>query len=178
MPSAPLWRNPSRLTSTQSIGSESLAVVDRCWPLPAVGRGGVVDLAAQHADPEAIVGLDVVHRFADPEYAAISLSIRRGEEAPNGESVFDALFRRGQIQLYASDPERIHTLAQGAAEAILAGHTNRALMADSREHVAALNAAIRDRLVTASFVDDHCVVVNESGEHLGLGDRVATRRND
>ena len=147
--------------------------------LPAVGRGGVLDLAAQHAGTEATVSLEVVHRFADPAYAEISLAMRRGQPVEDtGETVFDALWRRGQIRLHASEPERIHTLAQEAAEAILAGHTNRALMADSRDQVAALNGAIRDRLVAEGFVDNRQVVVNESGERLGLGDRVATRRND
>jgi exodeoxyribonuclease V alpha subunit len=51
-------------------------------------------------------------------------------------------------------------------------------MADSREHVTALNSAIRDRLVAVGRVDDHRVVVNQTGERLGIGDRVATRRND
>jgi hypothetical protein len=121
----------------------------------------------------------VVHRFTDPAYAEISLAMRRGQPVEDtGEAVFDALWRRGQIRLHASEPERIHILAQEAAEAILAGHTNRALMADSRDQVAALNGAIRDRLVAEGFVDNRQVVVNESGERLGLGDRVATRRND
>lgn len=31
--------------------------------LAAVGRGGVLDLAARWADPQACVTLDVVHRF-------------------------------------------------------------------------------------------------------------------
>jgi len=145
--------------------------------LPAVGRGGVFDLAAQHAGPDATVSLDVVHRFADPEYAGISLAMRRGEDL-EGESVFDALWRRDQIRLHASEPERIHALARETAEAILAGHTNHALMADGREQVAALNGAIRDRLVAEGFVSDDRVVVNETGERLGVGDRIATRRND
>ena len=146
--------------------------------LPAVGRGGVLDLAAQHAGPDATVSLDVVHRFADPEYAEVSLAMRTGEDLAGGESVFGALWRRGQIRLHPSEPERLQELTREAAEAILAGHTDRALMADSREHVAALNGAIRDRLVSERFVDDQHVVVNESGERLGVGDRVATRRND
>jgi len=147
--------------------------------LPAVGRGGVLDLAAQHAGTEATLSLEVVHRFADPAYAEISLAMRRGQSvAGTGETVFDALWRRGQIRLHASEPERLHTLAQEAAEAILAGHPNRALMADTRDQVAALNGTIRDQLVTAGLVDDRVVVVNESGERLGVGDRVATRRND
>ncbi len=51
-------------------------------------------------------------------------------------------------------------------------------MADTREQVTALNAAIRDRLVEAGLVDDHTVVTTLAGERLGVGDRVATRRND
>jgi hypothetical protein len=51
-------------------------------------------------------------------------------------------------------------------------------MADSREQVTALNGAIRDRLAAAGRVDDRRVVVNHTGERLGVGDRVATRRND
>jgi len=94
------------------------------------------------------------------------------------EPVFDELWERGQIRVHASEAERTQALATEAAEAILAGHTNWALMAETREQVAALNGAIRDRLVTAGLVDDRRVVVNESGERLGVGDRVATRRND
>ncbi len=51
-------------------------------------------------------------------------------------------------------------------------------MADTREQVAALNGAIRDRLVAAGYVDDRRAVVTSAGERLGVGDRVATRRND
>lgn len=151
--------------------------------LPAVGRGGVLDLAARHAGVEGTVALEMVHRFADPEYAAISLATRRGErigETPGeaGEVMFDALWRRGQIRLHASEPERTQFVAHEQAEAILAGRQRSTLMADSREQVAALNGAIRDRLVAEGFVDDRLVVVNRSGERLGVGDRVATRRND
>ncbi len=140
--------------------------------LPAVGRGGVLDLASQHAGAEATVCLDVVHRFADPTYADLSVAMRRDEP------VFDQLWERGHIVLHASEAERTQALATQAAEAILAGHTSRALMADTREEVTALNAAIRDRLVAAGLVDDHTVVTTLAGGRLGVGDRVATRRND
>ena len=118
------------------------------------------------------MSLDVVHRFADPDYAELSVAMRRGEP------VFDDLLARGQIRLHASEPERTHALAAEAADALLAGHTSRALMADTREQVAALNIAIRNSLVSAGLVDDGRVVMNETGERLGVGDRVATRRND
>ena len=140
--------------------------------LPAVGRGGVLDLAAQHAGADGTVSprrrapvrRPGVRRRSVWRCAAVEPSATSEQE-----SVFDALWRRGQIRLHASEPERTHALAREAAEAILAGHTSRALMADSREQVAALNGAIRDRLVAEGFVDDDRVIVNESGERLGVG---------
>jgi ATP-dependent exoDNAse (exonuclease V) alpha subunit len=166
------------LEIVQECGARVAFLGDR-HQLPAVGRGGVLDLAAQHAGVQGTVALDLVHRFADPEYADISLAMRRAEHiGEQGESVFDALWRRGQIRMHASEQERTQALAREAGEAILAGHTSRALMADSREQVTALNGSIRDRLIAEGFVDDDQVIVNESGERLGVGDWVATRRND
>ena len=123
------------LTVADEMGARVALVGDR-HQLPAVGRGGVLDLAARWVPPEAHVDLDVAHRFADPEYAAISLALRtgsptytvpgdatdaRGEPAgePDGErvgEVWDALWRRGQIRIYASDAERTQALAQLAAD--------------------------------------------------------------
>ncbi len=117
--------------------------------LPAVGRGGVLDLAARCADPTAVVTLDRVHRFADPEYAEVSLSMRSGED-PAG--VFDQLVQRGQIMVHATEPERTEALASEAAE------SGALVIADTREQVADLNAAVRDRLVSAGRVDDRCGV--------------------
>ncbi len=51
-------------------------------------------------------------------------------------------------------------------------------MADTREQTAALNAAIRDRMVADGGVDDTRVVTTRAGELIGVGDRIATRRND
>ena len=51
-------------------------------------------------------------------------------------------------------------------------------MADTREQTTALNGAIRDRLLAAGHLDDTHTVVTKTGERLGVGDRVATRRND
>ena len=71
--------------------------------LPAVGRGGVLDLAARHVHPDAHRELDTVHRFTrvttaadgrpvtapDEAYARLSLAMRT---ADNPGAVFDALF--------------------------------------------------------------------------------------
>jgi len=146
-----------------------LALVGDRHQLPAVGRGGVLDLAAHWAGPDASLTLDNVHRFADPDYAKLSLAMRSGE---NPEVVFDLLVQRGQIVLHSDEASRTAALADDAAA------TGALVVADTREQVADLNQAIRERLVTAGQVDDYRVLVTDSGEQIGVGDRVATRRND
>jgi exodeoxyribonuclease V alpha subunit len=139
--------------------------------LPAVGRGGVLDLAARWARPEAHLELESVHRFADPAYGDLSLAMRSGEQP--GE-VFDALLSRGHVVVHASEVERTATLATVGA----AG--NQLVIADTRDQVSALNAAIRDQRKRSGEPNGERTgePVTRRGERLGLGDRVATRRND
>ena len=152
-----------------------VALVGDRHQLPAVGRGGLLDLAARWARPEPVVSLDVVHRFTDPQYADLSLAMRTGVRA--GE-VFDALVARDQVRLYPTGAERTQTLADLVGDNIRPGKSDVLVMADTREQVAALNGAIRDRLVAAGYVDDGLEFVTDAGERLGVGDRVLTRRND
>jgi len=144
-----------------------VALVGDRHQLPAVGRGGVLDLANRYA-PEACVSLESVHRFTDPAYADLSLRMRRGASA--GE-VFDALLARGEVVLHPSEVERLHALgAKGSMpDAPL-------VIADTREQVAQLNALIHDvRVATREVMPG---VVTLAGERIGVGDRIATRRND
>ncbi|VXB44766.1 MobF family relaxase [Nocardioides sp. AX2bis] len=136
--------------------------------LPAVGRGGVLDHAARWARPEACLVLDTVHRFSDPEYAALSLLMRTGKDSGK---VFDALHQRGQITIHRSEVERLAAVA-GAAQ------DGGRIIADTREQVTTLNAAIRDqRLATGQTVSTGALITS-AGEPIGLGDHITTRRND
>lgn len=85
-----------------------LTIVDECQvhlallgdrhQLAAVGRGGVLDLAAAQVDPTAHLTLVGVHRFtrtdatgratSDTDYADLTLAMRAGA---NPGKVFDAL---------------------------------------------------------------------------------------
>ncbi len=151
----------------QETGARLALVGDR-HQLPAVGRGGVLDLAARWVGPDAHVTLDSVHRFADPEYAELSLTMRSGERP---DDVFDQLVQRGQVVLYPDEPARTAALADDAAA------TAALVVADTREQVADLNHAVRERLVTDGKVEDSRAIVTHDGERIGVGDRVATRRN-
>lgn len=147
-----------------------VALVGDRHQLPAVGRGGILDLANRWTPPEACLDLDGVHRFADAEYADLSLLMRAGERP--GE-VFDALVSRGEVVVHGSEVERTAALAK----------TDDALViADTREQVSTLNAAIRDhRHGTGEQFGEGTGERNtttQHGEGIGVGDRVATRRND
>ncbi len=159
------------LTIADETGARIALVGDR-HQLPAVGRGGVLDHAISWAHPTAVVSLDKVHRFTDPDYADLSLKMRSGDD-PAG--VFDELARRGGIVIHASEVERTAALAQAGANGGL-------ILAEQREQVADLNAAIRDHRQgrpsrTGEDGQDRATLATSRGEVLGLGDRVATRRN-
>ena len=135
--------------------------------LPAVGRGGVLDLAASWVHPSAHLELSAVHRFIDPTYADLTLTMRDGQHP---KQVFDDLLARGQIVVHATDTERTGTLAH------LAATSGQLVIADTREQVAALNAAIRDQ--RRRSIDSSPEVVTGGGELIGVGDRIATRLNN
>ena len=160
-----------------------LALLGDRHQLAAVGRGGVLDLAADQLDPTACLTLESVHRFTrsdgtgkqvpDREYAELTLAMRRGD---NPAAVFDALLARDHIRLH-SDTAAL----QEALAAIVAGDQRAAdvaVVADTREQVRDLNAAIRGRLVADGRVDDKEAVTTRVGERIGTGDRITTRRND
>ena len=170
-----------------------LAVADECQvqvallgdrrQLAAVGRGGVLDLAARHVDPAAHLTLAGVHRFTDttdgvpvPDsgYADLTLAMRSGNDPG---AVFDALAARGQIRLHPDQAALSGTLAALAAEHHRQGEQT-AIVVDTREQAATLDAAIREQLVADGRVDDRAVVTTRAGERIGAGDRIATRRND
>ncbi len=98
------------LTIADETGARIALVGDR-HQLPAVGRGGVLDHAIAWAHPTAVVSLEKVHRFTDPDYAALSLRMRTGDDPA---AVFDALHRRGQVVIHPSEAERTAALAASA----------------------------------------------------------------
>ncbi|MGH2908006.1 MAG: MobF family relaxase, partial [Solirubrobacteraceae bacterium] len=133
--------------------------------LPAVGRGGVLDLAIRYA-PDRVQHLDGVRRFEDPRYAELSLRMRTGTES--GE-VFDELVARGEVVIHASDVERTRRLSVEAS-------VGKLVVADTREQVARINTfAHRIRKATGDVEEQ---VLTAAGERIGVGDTIATRRND
>jgi exodeoxyribonuclease V alpha subunit len=158
------------LTIADETGARIAFVGDR-HQLPAVGRGGVVDHAVTWAHPTAVVTLEKVHRFTDPDYAALSLRMRTGQD-PGG--VFDTLHHRGHVVIHSSEAERTAALAE-------AGASGELVIAGTRDQVAHLNSMIRDHRhghEAGTDATEESTLTTDRGEVLGVGDRVATRRND
>jgi hypothetical protein len=153
------------LAVTQQAGATLALVGDRAQ-LPAVGRGGVLDMAAQ------IKGrtwdMTELHRFADPDYAALTLDMREGED-PGG--VFDRLAAMNLVTLHDDDQavwEHITARAQGGE----------AITVATNDQAAGLNERIRAGRVERGEVDNTVTATGRDGLPIGRGDLIQTRRND
>ena len=105
--------------------------------------------------PTAVVTLDTVHRFADPD-------LRRPD--PRGCASGDRTRRRCSTQLHRTRPDRRSTPPTSNAPPPLAATsvpTGDLVVADTREQVADLNAAIRDQRDADAHSDDTPTVIGD-----------------
>lgn len=153
------------LTITQDAGATVALVGDRAQ-LPAVGRGGVLDMAAQIRG--RTYDMTELHRFADAEYAALTLTMRDRE---NPGDVFDRLTAMGLITLHADDEQaRTHITAHAKEGEAITVATN--------DEAAALNERIRAGRVDSGAVDDTTTATGSDDLSIGASDLIQTRRND
>jgi hypothetical protein len=143
----------------------SLALVGDRAQLPAVGRGGVLDIAAQVAGRTFDMG--TAHRFTDPEYADLTVQIRRGEHPA-------LLFDR----LHALDLVALHPSIEDAHDVIaLTARDGDAVTVATNDEARALNSRIREARVQRGEVDDVHITYGSDGLPIGAGDVIQTRRN-
>jgi ATP-dependent exoDNAse (exonuclease V) alpha subunit len=146
--------------------------------LPAVGRGGVLDMVAAWAPTQ--VELGAVHRFRTPDgtldtgYADLTMRIRAGTDP---EKVFDDLHTTGHVRVWDSEADALGQLAWNTAHRHLDG-APQAVSVATNDDAAAVNEVVRERLVTAGAVDDTTVTHGSDGLRIGAGDHVMTRHND
>jgi len=157
------------LTLADETGANIALVGDRAQ-LPAVGRGGVLDIAA---DLAAAAGQDVhdltgVHRFTDPAYAALTLDLRNGRHP---EQLFDRLHDLGLVRLHESSEEMHEAIAEGA-------RPGDAVTVATNDQARRLNTAIREQRVIRGEITGDRVAEGADGLPIAIGDLVMTRRND
>ena len=163
------------LTVADEAGATVALVGDRAQ-LPAVGRGGVLDMAAALAmgSGGTVFDMDSVHRFTDPTYAALTLRLRVGQDPAR---LFDQLQALGLVRLHHTiDGAHEHIAAETAAAMAAAG-TFAATVATNDE-ARSLNEQIHAQRVARGEVDDTTTVTGRDGLPIGVGDVIATRKND
>ncbi|MDR1186558.1 MAG: relaxase domain-containing protein [Bifidobacteriaceae bacterium] len=154
------------LLTTVTEAEAAVALVGDRAQLPAIGRGGVLGMAASARG--LTFDMAEVHRFAGPGYAALTLAMR-GRDDPGG--VFDQLAALGLVRLHASDDAMREHVAAGRRD-------GEAVTVATNQEAAEFNGRIRARRVAARLVDDTATVTGNDGLSIGAGDLIQTRRND
>ena len=152
------------LTVCAEAGATVALVGDRAQ-LAAVGRGGVLDMAAQLRG--RTFDMAEVHRFADPVYAEVTLQMR-DDRYPG--AVFDQLAELGLVRLHTGSDELRAHIAQERQD-------GDAVTVTSNEEARAVNSSIRDERVARGEVDDQCTAYGSDGLPIGAGDLIQTRKN-
>jgi conjugative relaxase-like TrwC/TraI family protein len=150
-----------------------LALVGDRAQLPAIGRGGVLDMAvAAHPRP---LDLSELYRFREEGYADLTLQMRDRTEP---KALFDDLEARGNLV--------VHSTAEEAWEAITADVTARAeagasvaVAVATNEQATKLNALVQAAHAEAGRTRQPVVeVAGADALTLRVGDRLMTRQND
>ena len=144
----------------------TVALVGDRAQLAAVGRGGVLDVAAQLRG--RTFDMAEVHRFTDPEYAEVTLQMREGK---NPGEVFDRLVGQRLIRLHKDGEDVREHIAQHQRE-------GEAVSVSSNEEARSVNARIRDERVAQELVDHTATVYGSDGLSIGAGDLIQTRKNN
>ncbi|MGO1405116.1 MULTISPECIES: MobF family relaxase [Micrococcales] len=152
------------LTVTAEAGATVALVGDRAQ-LAAVGRGGVLDMAAQLRG--RTFDMAEVHRFTDPAYAEVTLHMRDGDQP---SEVFDQLAGLGLIRLHDSDDEAREHIAQRWQD-------GEAVTVSTNDEARTVNARIREERVARGEVDDCRTATGSDGLPIGSGDVIQTRKN-
>lgn len=165
----------SALTAVASETGAGIAMVgDHLQAMP-VGHAGAMACMTRRAT--AVVELTAVHRFRDPDYAALTLRMREPSSRDDALAVAAELDARGSIH-------RVTDTAQARDAMVEAwfrwatGRRRVALVTSTNEGADAINEAIQERRVELGQLRGDRLAVGQGEQRLLEGDVVQTRLND
>ncbi|WP_426320734.1 AAA family ATPase [Microbacterium sp. E-13] len=160
------------LAIEQGVG---LAFVGDTHQALPVGHAGAMSSAIRHAN--AAVELDTVHRFRDPDYAALTLRIRDAGDRERALAVAAELAEHGHV-----DRVDHHDAArERMIDAYFEWHERGkrvTLVSGTNAEADAINEAIQQRRVDQGELDVRVVAWGLAQQRILVGDTVQTRRND
>lgn len=131
--------------------------------------------AARYAT--ASVELDTVHRFSDPDYAALTLRLRNPRHRDDALQVAGELLQRGHVQRVSSTEEARDTMVAAYFDWHARGKRV-ALVSGTNSESDAINDAIQQRRVEIGELDPTRLALGMGEQRILVGDTVQTRRND
>lgn len=155
-------------------GAGIAMVGDHLQAMP-VGHAGAMACMTRRAT--AVVELTAVHRFRDPEYAALTLRMREPDSHEEALAVAGQLDERGSIHRVADAAQArdvmVETYFRWAAT-----RARVALVTSTNEEADAINEAIQERRVEMGQLHEERLAIGQGEQRLLEGDVVQTRRND
>ncbi|MDR7187154.1 hypothetical protein J2X85_004224 [Microbacterium trichothecenolyticum] len=160
------------LAIEQGVG---LAFVGDTHQALPVGHAGAMGSAIRHAN--AAVELDTVHRFRDPDYAALTLRLRDAGDRERALVVAGELAEHGHV-----DRVDHHDAArERMIDAYFDWHARGkrvTLVSGTNAEADAINDAIQQRRVDQGALDVRVAAWGIGQQRILVGDTVQTRRND
>jgi nucleoside-triphosphatase THEP1 len=160
------------LAIEQGVG---LAFVGDTHQALPVGHAGAMGSAIRHAN--AAIELDTVHRFRDPDYAALTLRLRNAGDRERALVVASELAEHGHV-----DRVEHHDAArERMIDAYFDWHARGkrvTLVSGTNAEADAINDAIQQRRVDQGELDVRVVAWGMGQQRILVGDTVQTRRND
>ena len=160
------------LAIEQGVG---LAFVGDTHQALPVGHAGAMSSAIRHAN--AAVELDTVHRFRDPDYAALTLRLRDAGDRERALVVAGELAEHGHVDRV----EHHNAARERMIDAYFDWHARGkrvTLVSGTNAAADAINDAIQQRRVDQGELDVRVAAWGLGQQRILVGDTVQTRRND
>ncbi|MGC5224228.1 AAA family ATPase [Micromonospora sp. DT81.3] len=155
-------------------GAGIAMVGDDLQAMPVGHRGA---MACMRRRSTAVVELTAVHRFRDPDYAALTLRMREPASKDAALLVAAELADRGLIHR-VSDQIQARDVMVEAYFRSATQHRRVALVTSTNEEADAINEAIQQRRVDQGHLTVSRIAIGQDEQRILEGDIVQTRRND
>lgn len=146
-------------------------------PYQALPVGHVGAMASATRCANAAVELDTVHRFRDPEYAALTLRLRNPGDRENALDVARELVQRGHVERV----DDLDAARERMIDAYFDWHARGkrvTLVSGTNAEADAINEAIQQRRVDQGEINARVMAWGMGEQQILVGDTVQTRRND
>jgi ATP-dependent exoDNAse (exonuclease V) alpha subunit len=160
------------LAIEQGVG---LAFVGDSHQALPVGHAGAMGSAIRHAN--AAVELDTVHRFRDPDYAALTLRLRDAGDRKCALVVAAELAEHGHVDRVDHHDAARERMIDAYFEWRARGKRV-TLVSGTNAEADAINDAIQQRRVDQGELDVRVAARGMAQQRILVGDTVQTRRND